>query len=80
MQAHLNNAAKIFTYLKSHPAVAKIYYPGDPDNPDFSIAKQQMNGFGAMISFELQPGMNPRPSLNIYKSSRSPKVSEHWKV
>ncbi|MCG0730536.1 trans-sulfuration enzyme family protein [Lactiplantibacillus plantarum] len=60
MQAHLNNAAKIFTYLKSHPAVAKIYYPGDPDNPDFSIAKQQMNGFGAMISFELQPGMNPQ--------------------
>ncbi len=60
MQAHLNNAAKIFTYLKSHPAVTKIYYPGDPDNPDFSIAKQQMNGFGAMISFELQPGMNPQ--------------------
>lgn len=60
MQAHLRNTEAIFNYLAQQPAVAKIYYPGDPQNPDYSIAKQQMHGFGAMISFELQPGLDPQ--------------------
>jgi len=60
MRAHLANAEQIFNYLKAQPGVAKIYYPGDPDNPDYAIAKKQMNGFGAMISFELQPQMDPK--------------------
>lgn len=59
MQAHLTNTQAIFKYLKNEPAVAKIYYPGDPDNPDYAIAQKQMTGFGAMISFELQPGLDP---------------------
>lgn len=59
MQAHLKNTTAIFDYLQNEPAVAKIYYPGDPDNPDYEIAKKQMNGFGAMISFELQAGLDP---------------------
>ena len=29
--------------------VSKIYYPGDPENPDYEVAKKQMHGFGAMI-------------------------------
>lgn len=60
MQAHLSNAAAVFNYLQAQPAVAKIYYPGDPANPDYAVAKKQMNGFGAMISFELQPGLDPQ--------------------
>ncbi|ETY74946.1 trans-sulfuration enzyme family protein [Lactiplantibacillus fabifermentans] len=60
MRAHLSNAETIFNYLKQHPAVAKVYYPGDPDNPDYAVAKKQMHGFGAMISFELQPGLDPK--------------------
>ena len=38
--------------------VAKIYYPGDPNNPDYELAKKQMRDFGGMLSFELQPGAN----------------------
>ncbi|SCC09962.1 trans-sulfuration enzyme family protein [Weissella bombi] len=60
MRAHLHNAEAIFDYLNQQPLVNKIYYPGDPENADYAIAKKQMNGFGAMISFELQPGLDPR--------------------
>lgn len=60
MQAHLANAQKVFDYLSDQPSVAKIYYPGDPNNPDYEVAKKQMHGFGAMISFELQPGLDPK--------------------
>lgn len=60
MRAHLQNAQAVFDYLNQQPLVNKIYYPGDPENPDYAVAKKQMNGFGAMISFELQPGLDPR--------------------
>jgi cystathionine beta-lyase len=40
--------------------VAKIYYPGDPDFAGYEVAKKQMKHFGAMISFELQPGLDPK--------------------
>ena len=60
MQAHLANTQALFEFLKAQPEVAKIYYPGDPDNPDYAVAKKQMHGFGAMLSFELQPGLDPQ--------------------
>lgn len=59
MRAHLQNADAVFNYLSKQEMVEKIYYPGDPENEDFTIAKKQMNGFGAMISFELQEGLDP---------------------
>ncbi|MCT0165662.1 aminotransferase class V-fold PLP-dependent enzyme [Lactobacillus helveticus] len=60
MRAHLANAEVIFNYLKNQPLVSKIYYPGDPNNPDYEVAQKQMHGFGAMISFELQAGLDPK--------------------
>lgn len=60
MRAHLQNAEAVFNYLSKQQLVSKIYYPGDPDNPDFNTAKKQMNGFGGMISFELQEGLDPK--------------------
>ncbi len=60
MKAHLKNTEIIFNYLSHQPLVNKIYYPGDPNNPDYKIAKKQMNGFGAMISFELKKNLNPK--------------------
>lgn len=59
MRAHLQNAEAVFNYLAKQPLVSKIYYPGNPENADFATAKKQMNGFGAMISFELQEGLDP---------------------
>lgn len=47
------NAVVIAEYLEAHPAVKKVYWPGFPEHPGHEIAKRQMDGFGAMISFEL---------------------------
>ena len=60
MRAHLSNTKKVFDYLSKQPLVSKIYYPGDPNNPDHEVAKKQMDGFGAMISFELKDGLDPK--------------------
>ncbi|WP_288527956.1 PLP-dependent aspartate aminotransferase family protein [uncultured Secundilactobacillus sp.] len=67
MRAHLANAEAVFNFLKNEPAVAKIYYPGDPENPDYVVAQKQMHGFGAMISFELQDGLDPETFVENLK-------------
>jgi methionine-gamma-lyase len=50
------NAQKIALYLESHPKVKWVKYPGLKSHPQFDLAKKQMKGFGAMISFELKGG------------------------
>jgi len=53
VKAQVRNAKKIAKYLNKHDAITKVYYPGLKSHPDYKLAKQQMNGFGAMLSFEL---------------------------
>ena len=52
MQRHCENAAKIASFLKSHPDVEKVYWPGFTDHPGHELAKTQMKDFGGMLSFE----------------------------
>ena len=47
------NAFQIATFLNNHSSIKKVYYPGLSDHPGHAIACAQMNGFGAMLSFEL---------------------------
>ncbi len=47
------NAFKIAKFLDDQPAFGKVNYPGLPDHPGHAIARSQMSGFGAMLSFEL---------------------------
>jgi cystathionine beta-lyase/cystathionine gamma-synthase len=54
MERHSFNGEKIAHFLKTHPAVKKVYWPGFTDHPGHEIAKSQMHGFGGMISFELK--------------------------
>jgi cystathionine beta-lyase len=54
MERHSQNGAKIAHFLKDHPAVKKVYWPGFADHPGHAIAKEQMKDFGGMISFELK--------------------------
>jgi cystathionine beta-lyase/cystathionine gamma-synthase len=54
MRAHCENGEKIAHWLKAHPKVGKVYWPGFTDHPGYAVAKAQMRGFGGMISFELK--------------------------
>lgn len=57
MDRHCENAQKVAEYLEGHPMIEKVYYPGLPSNPQYELAKRQMDGFGGMISFELKGGI-----------------------
>jgi len=54
MQRHCENGEKIAHYLRNHPKVDKVYWPGFEDHPNHDIAKKQMRGFGGMLSFEMK--------------------------
>ena len=54
MKAHCENGRLIAQFLKNHPKIDKIYWPGFEDHPNHDIAKQQMRDFGGMISITLK--------------------------
>ncbi|MFT5248151.1 MAG: cystathionine gamma-lyase [Flavobacteriales bacterium] len=56
MQRHGENGEEIARFLKVHPRVDKVYWPGFVDHKNHEIAADQMNGFGGMISFTLKSG------------------------
>ena len=56
LQRQCENAHKAAEFLESHPAVAKVNYPGLPSFKDHALAKRQMSAFGGMMSFELKGG------------------------
>jgi methionine-gamma-lyase len=57
MEKSQANAMKLAHFLKSHPAVTWINYPGLPEHPQYNIAKKQMDGFGAMIAIGVKKGL-----------------------
>ena len=54
MKAHCENGTKIAHWLRNHPKIGKVYWPGFEDHPGYAVAKKQMKDFGGMISFELK--------------------------
>ena len=54
MERHCFNGRKIAEFLKTHPKIDKLYWPGFPDSQNHDIAKKQMKDFGGMISFSLK--------------------------
>lgn len=54
MERHCQNGRKIAEFLRNHPKVGKVYWPGFPDHHNHAIAKKQMRDFGGMMSFELK--------------------------
>jgi cystathionine gamma-lyase len=53
VQRSCENAEKIAYFLKAHPKVAKVYWPGFEEHPNHEVAKRQMKLYGAMVSFDL---------------------------
>lgn len=54
MKAHCENAKIVAEFLKDHPRIEKIYWPGFSDHPGHAIASQQMRDFGGMVSIVLK--------------------------
>jgi cystathionine gamma-lyase len=54
MERHCYNGRRIAEFLKTHPRIEKIYWPGFEDHPNHTIAKRQMKDFGGMISIVLK--------------------------
>lgn len=54
MQRHCENGKVIAQYLRTHPKVENVYWPGFENHPNYDIARKQMNDFGGMISFTLK--------------------------
>lgn len=54
MERHCENGKRVAEFLKTHPKIDKIYWPGFTDHPNHAIAKKQMRDFGGMISFSLK--------------------------
>ncbi|AZZ38147.1 cystathionine gamma-synthase [Bdellovibrio sp. qaytius] len=57
MKAHAENGMKVANYLEKHPQVEKTIYPGLASHPQHALAKEQMSGFGGMITFFIKGGM-----------------------
>jgi cystathionine gamma-synthase len=57
MKQHQENAEQVAEFLKNHPAIESVYYPGFEDHPGHAIAKKQQAGFGAMLSFDVKGGV-----------------------
>jgi cystathionine gamma-synthase len=56
MERHSENAQRVADMLASHPAVARVYYPGLTSHPGHEVAVKQMRGFGGIVSFRLRAG------------------------
>jgi len=54
MQRHCENGRAVAHYLKSHPKIGRVYWPGFEDHANHDIAMSQMNDFGGMLSFTLK--------------------------
>ena len=66
MEKHCENGAIVARFLASHPSVDKVYWPGLERHANHDIAKEQMRGFGGMISFTLK-GNKLEEALRLVK-------------
>ena len=58
MQRHCENAAKVARFLKEHPKVEWVRYPGLPEDPSYPVASKYLkNGFGGMVVFGIKGGL-----------------------
>jgi len=74
VKAQQKNAKRLAKYLSKSSFIKKVYYPGLKNHPNHNLAKKQMKGFGAMISFEFIDKIDPSlflTSLNLIKPSMS---------
>jgi cystathionine beta-lyase len=94
VERQTENAGQLALFLEANPAVRQVWYPGLTSSPYHELARSQMSGFGAMLSFELDEGhidpqsfihnlqiIKPAVSLGGIESTIcSPAVTSHAKM
>lgn len=58
VRTQADNALKVALFLKDHPQVERVYYPGLKDHPGHQVAAGQMTGFGGLLSFQVKGGQS----------------------
>ncbi|NUN07370.1 MAG: cystathionine gamma-synthase [Bdellovibrio sp.] len=75
MKAHQSNALAVAKFLESHPKVEKVLYPGLESHPQHALAKEQMHGYGGMITFYIKGGLNSArkflENVNVFSLAES---------
>jgi O-acetylhomoserine (thiol)-lyase len=67
MARSTENAMKLATYLESQEKIERVYYPGLSNHPQHYVAREQLGGYGAILSFDLVPGIEPCEFLDELK-------------
>ncbi len=63
MELHDRSGRIVADFLSRHRKMKEVFYPGLPDHPQYDLAREQMTGFGAMITFETGSLSNAKKSL-----------------
>lgn len=63
VERQTQNALRLAQFLEAHPKVVQVNYPGLPSHPQHELARKQMMGFGAMLSFEVAGGGDAADAL-----------------
>jgi cystathionine beta-lyase len=76
VQRHCENGRAVAEFLRSHPKIDKVYWPGFEDHPNHQVAKAQMKDFGGMMSFSTvddsyQGAVNVVEKLEIFTLAES---------
>jgi cystathionine gamma-synthase len=63
MERHCRNALSVAAWLRSHPRVTAVYYPGLKDHPGHDLSRRQAKDFGGMLSFRVESPELARSAL-----------------
>jgi O-succinylhomoserine sulfhydrylase len=94
MEAHSKRALAIAEWLEQQPKVKRVYYPGLPSHPQHDLAKRQQQGYGGIISFEVEGGQPAAwrliDSVRIFSITANlgdakstithPATTTHWRI
>jgi cystathionine gamma-lyase len=69
MERHCANGRAVAEWLRAHPRVDQVHWPGFPEHAGHAVAKRQMRDFGGMVSFTLK-GDDMNDALNVLRSSK----------
>ncbi|MEE3328498.1 MAG: aminotransferase class I/II-fold pyridoxal phosphate-dependent enzyme [Myxococcota bacterium] len=70
MERHNTNGAAMASFLENHPKIRRVWYPGLESHPDHEIAKRTMNGFGGVVTFEIDTDLEG--AMRFIDSTRIP--------